>query len=76
MDDFLRCYAKLRERAESLGDTDVMNDLNRAVLYARDLILSSKSARDALDSKVQNAINMTRFLRNAVKNGLPSGMPE
>lgn len=67
MDDFLRCYAKLRERAESIGDTDVANDLNRAVLYVRDLILASQSARSALDEKIDNAIKMARLLRDAAR---------
>jgi hypothetical protein len=32
MDDFLRCYAKLRERAEKLELPEVAADLNRSVL--------------------------------------------
>lgn len=59
MDDFLRCYAKLRERAEKMELTQVAADLDKAVLGARDLINASARTRITLS----DAMNQQRALR-------------
>lgn len=64
IDDFVRCYAKLRERAEKLGQPEIAKSLNDAVNGLRDTIEGSSSARGQLDGiyRVQTAMNRQRRL--------------
>ena len=61
LDDFLRCYAKLRARAESMGQTGPAESLNRTVIGLRDAIDESNSALARLDGfyRVQIFFNRT-----------------
>jgi hypothetical protein len=63
MDDFLRCYAKLRQRAEALGLVLISSDLNQAVLEARDLIIASQAARSRLRDQIDEQIAKNRLDR-------------
>lgn len=65
LDDFLRCYAKLRERADNMGDAPIGTMLHKTVIAIRDACEASKTARIVLDDMMavqRRAIREARML--------------